>query len=124
MLNFQGRFDSLAKQGRDWQSLPKADASAPHYFSDTGHAVAPQFWAYWSSQGLEFDGKRGKSFNESLALFGMPLSEPAMELSATDGKTYLTQHFERARFELHPENAGTPFEVLLGLLGRELSGIK
>ena len=28
------------------------------------------------------------------------------------------QYFERARFELHPEKAGTPYEVLLGLLGR------
>ena len=47
-----------------------------------------------------------------------------MEKSSTDGSTYPTQHFERARFELHPENAGTPYEVLLGLLGRELTGIK
>jgi uncharacterized protein YkwD len=44
-----------------------------------------------------------------------------MEKSATDGATYLTQHFERARFEWHPENAGTPYEVLLGLLGAELA---
>jgi hypothetical protein len=29
------------------------------------------------------------------------------------------QYFERARFELHPENAGTPYEILLGHLGRE-----
>jgi uncharacterized protein YkwD len=114
-------FDSLAKQGRDWQTFPKGDPSAPHYFAETDHAIAPQFWGFWSSHGLEFDGQPGKSFNESLALFGFPLSEPIMERSATDGNTYLTQHFERARFELHPENAGTPYEVLLGLLGRELS---
>jgi hypothetical protein len=29
------------------------------------------------------------------------------------------QYFERNRFEYHPENAGTPFEVLLGLLGNQ-----
>ncbi|MCS7050576.1 MAG: hypothetical protein NZL87_03080, partial [Thermomicrobium sp.] len=29
------------------------------------------------------------------------------------------QYFERARFEYHPEHRGTPYEVLLGLLGRE-----
>jgi hypothetical protein len=45
-----------------------------------------------------------------------------VEINPTDGKPYLTQHFERARFEHHPENAGTPYEVLLGLLGRELTG--
>jgi hypothetical protein len=28
------------------------------------------------------------------------------------------QYFERAVFELHPENAGTQYEVLLSLLGR------
>jgi glycosyl hydrolase family 99 len=117
-------FDSLAKQGRDWNTFGKVDPSMPHYFAETGHAIAPQFWGYWSSHGLEFDGRAGKSFQESLALFGMPLSEPVMEKSATDGNTYLTQHFERARFEFHPENAGTPYEVLLGLLGRELSGIR
>jgi hypothetical protein len=29
------------------------------------------------------------------------------------------QHFQRARFEYHPEHAGTPYEVQLGLLGDE-----
>jgi hypothetical protein len=117
-------FDSLVAQGRDWNRFGKVDPGMPHYFRETGHAIAPQFWGYWSSHGLEFDGQPGKSFEESLALFGFPLSEPVMERSATDGGTYLTQHFERARFEFHPENAGTPYEVLLGLLGRELSGIR
>jgi len=117
-------FDSLAKQGRDWQRFPKGAPSAPHHFAQTGHAIAPQFWSYWASHGLEFDGQGGKSLQESMALFGLPLSEAVMEKSATDGNTYLTQHFERARFEFHPENAGSPYEVLLGLLGRELTGIK
>jgi hypothetical protein len=117
-------FDSLQAQGRDWAAFPKGAAGAPYYFADTGHAIAPQFVAYWSSHGLEFDGQPGKSFQESLALFGMPLSEPQMETNPTDGKSYLTQHFERARFEYHPENAGTQYDVLLGLLGRELNGIK
>jgi hypothetical protein len=115
---------SLGVQGRDWQSFPKADPGAAHYFGDTGHAIAPQFWNYWASHGLEFDGRGGTSFNESLALFGLPLSEPAIETNPTNGQQYVTQHFERARFEYHPEHAGTAYEVLLGLLGRELTGIK
>jgi hypothetical protein len=114
---------SLGAQGRDWQTFPKAGPSAPHYFGETGHAIAPEFWPYWSSHGLEFDGRGGKSFNESLALFGLPVSEAVMETNPTDGKQYLTQHFERARFEYHPENQ-PPYDVLLGLLGRELTGIK
>jgi len=29
------------------------------------------------------------------------------------------QYFERNRFEYHPENEGTRYNVLLGLLGRQ-----
>jgi hypothetical protein len=116
--------DSLSAQKRDWQTFGKVGPDQPHYFAETGHAIGPQFWGYWSSHGLEFDGRPGASFNESLALFGLPLSEPVLEKNPTDGKEYLTQHFERARFEYHPENAGTQYEVLLGLLGRELTGTR
>jgi hypothetical protein len=111
--------DQLAAQGRDWQTFPKADPATPHYFAETGHAIAPQFWGFWSTNGLEFDGnQKAKSFNESLALFGMPVSEAQMEQSS-NGQMYLTQWFERARFEAHPENQ-PPYDVLLGLLGADL----
>ncbi len=111
--------DSLTAQGRDWQAFPKADPAAPHFFPETGHAIAPQFWGFWSSHGLEFDGnKKAKSFQESLALFGMPVSEAQMEPSS-NGQMYLTQWYERARFEHHPENQ-PPYDVLLGLLGADL----
>jgi hypothetical protein len=51
--------------------------------------------------------------------FGYPISQPFLELSKDDGKTYLVQYFQRARLEYHPENMGTRFEVLLGRLGAE-----
>ncbi len=51
--------------------------------------------------------------------FGFPLSQPFMERNKDDGKTYLVQYFERQRFEYHPENKGTRYEVLLGRLGAE-----
>src|SRR5438445_1130370 len=38
------------------------------------------------------------------------------EKSDTDGKVYIVQYFERAVFELHPENE-PPYNVLLSLLG-------
>ncbi|GAB4162711.1 MAG: hypothetical protein Fur005_21530 [Roseiflexaceae bacterium] len=116
--------DRLVARKIDWQQFPKANPNAANYFPQTGQAIAPEFYGYWSSQGLEFDSQPGKSFEESLALFGLPLSPAQMEVSQTDGGTYLTQHFERARFEYHPENAGTPYVVLLGLLGRETTGIR
>ncbi len=109
--------DRLKQQGRDWNAFAKADPSAPHYFSQTAHAIAHSpFWAYWSSHGLEFDGQRGTSFGESLALFGLPLSEPQVETNSS-GDTVTTQWFERARFEDHGARG-----VLLGLLGNETGG--
>ncbi len=50
---------------------------------------------------------------------GYAISNAFNEVSPTDGKTYLVQYFERARFEYHPEYAGTPSVILLGLLGGE-----
>ena len=106
----------LELTGRDWQSFPKMDPTDPNYFQETGFAIAPEFWDYWSSHGLEF-GDPGYSFREALLLFGFPISPPQMETNP-DGDTVLTQWFERARFEYHPDNA-PEFQVLLGRLGAE-----
>jgi hypothetical protein len=107
----------LTRQGRDWSSFPTVDPASAHYTPVTGHAIAPEFWEYWSGHGLEF-GDPGVSERESLALFGYPLSEPMLETNV-DGDMVLTQYFERAVFEYHPENAGTPYVVLLRRLGAE-----
>jgi Alkaline phosphatase PhoX len=111
--------DALEQQGRDWFSFPRADPSAPHYFAETGHAIGAQFWDYWRTHGLEF-GDRSVTFRESLALFGYPISEPAVEANSS-GDSVLTQWFERARFEYHPDNPN-PYKVLLGRLGAETAG--
>jgi hypothetical protein len=78
-----------------------------YFFGPTSHNVSGVFLQYWRAHG-------------GLAVYGYPINEARMETS-TDGKEYLTQWFQRSRFELHPENAGTPYEVLLGLLGRQLA---
>jgi hypothetical protein len=111
--------DALEMQGRNWFSFPKADPTAPHYFAETGQAIAPQFWDYWRAHGLEF-GDRGVSARESLALFGLPISPAEIETNSS-GDNVLTQWYERARFEFHPNNPD-PYKVLLGLLGRETAG--
>ncbi len=83
------------------------------YFAATSHSVCSAFPKYWSSHGLEF-GDSGVSYRESLALFGYPISE-----AYVDPQTgLLTQYFERAVFEYHPENAD-PYKVLLRRLGAE-----
>lgn len=111
--------DVLAKQGRDWQQFPKLVGMPEgcRFFSETGHTLCEPFLSYWQNHGLEFDGRPGYSSGESLALFGLPLSDPQPEV-LSDGRTYTVQWFERARFESHPENA-PPYDVLLGLLGVE-----
>jgi hypothetical protein len=55
-----------------------------------------------------------------LVHFGYPISDEFTETNPEDGADYTVQYFERARFEYHPEFAGTEFEVLLGLLGNEM----
>src|SRR5258706_2583900 len=100
--------DRLQQQGRDWFTFPKADPSTPHFYASTGHAIAPQFWDYFRTHGLDLS-QPGTTEAESLALFGLPVSEPAMETNASNA-TVMTQWYERARFELHPENQ-PPYSV-------------
>lgn len=111
--------DRLNSQGRDWFAFSR---SAPQpgcrFFPETGHNVCGAFLSYWRTNGLELDGRPGKTPAESLALFGLPLSD-VVEETLSDGKTYQVQWFERARFERHPENP-PPYQVLLGLLGSEV----
>jgi hypothetical protein len=110
--------DRLEMQGRDWQTFPKGESKdGCLFFEQSGHSVCPPFLDYWRSSGLEFDGVAGKSYEESLALFGLPIGEPQTE--TVEGKEYTVQWFERARFEYHPENQ-PPYDVLLGLLGADL----
>ena len=77
------------------------------YFAETGHTLRNSFKRHWQSTG-------------GLAQYGYPISEEFYEVNPDDGQTYVVQYFERARFEWHPELMGTPYEVLLGLLGNQL----
>ncbi len=107
----------LQQQGRSWFDFPKGEPQAGClFFEETGHRLCEPFLSYWRSHGLEFDGRKGTSTAESLALFGQPISEPLVE-TRPDGRLLLVQWFERARFEDH----GTEGGVLLGLLGNELT---
>jgi len=89
-------------------------------FAETGQRACGAILAAWRAGGLELDGRPGFSEAESLALFGLPLG-PLETRTLADGRAYQVQWFERARFELHPENS-PPYDVLLGRLGAELRG--
>jgi hypothetical protein len=107
----------LKQQGRDWTTFPTAHPTTPHYVDQTGHAIDDRFWEFWSNRGLDL-GDPGVSYREAVALFGYPLSEAMVETNA-DGDTVLTQYFERAVFEHHPENP-PEWQVLLRRLGAEV----
>jgi hypothetical protein len=110
--------DRLAQQGRDPFTFPTSPPQPGcRYFPETQHNVCGDILAAWRANGLEFDGRAGKSEAENLALFGLPLSDLMTE--EIEGRPYQIQWFERARFELHPENQ-PPYHVLLGLLGNEI----
>ena len=116
--------DRLRWQSVDWQRLPRAAAPSDGciWFAQTSHTVCDQaagrgFQTYWRTHGLHDPALN--SFQQSLALFGLPLSEATIEINPTDGQPYLTQWFERARFEWHPTGAGTSDQVQLGLIGKQ-----
>jgi hypothetical protein len=112
--------DRLGQLRRDWKTFPRIAPSGDcRAFAETGHAICGELLAAWRAGGLNLDSDPSINENESLALFGLPLSDATPE-RGSDGRTYTVQWFERARFELHPENQ-PPYNVLLGLLGRELS---
>jgi ELWxxDGT repeat protein len=117
--------ERLLQLGRNWQSEPRerGPQAGCLWFEQTGHNVCDQsggglgFKSYWQSHGLA--DSRLDSYGRSLALFGLPLTEPKMETNSS-GDTVLTQWFERARFEFHPNNPDA-YKVLLGLLGSEIA---
>jgi hypothetical protein len=88
-----------------------ASKDNPRYFPETKHTLGGKFRQYWESHG-------------GLAQQGYPISDEFSERSSLDGKTYRVQYFQRAEFELHPEYANTPYEVLLTQLGRQQYGRK
>jgi hypothetical protein len=77
-------------------------AQEGRYYEQTGLTLAPEFLAFYDAHG-------------GVPLFGYPVTPARTE------NGYLVQWTERQRLEYHPEHAGTPYEVLLGLLGRELT---
>jgi len=100
-------FGSAALGNRPERAAPPAVCDVDYTpFVETNHTLRGTFLAYWLANG-------------GLSIFGYPLTEELRETSASDGREYMVQWFERARFEYHPEYAGTAYAVLLGQLGRE-----
>lgn len=77
-----------------------------HYFAETEHGLRDRFLEFWEQNG-------------GLDMLGYPIGDEVQE-QLPDGQIYTVQYFERGRIEWHPQQAGTSFEMQLGLLGRAL----
>ena len=75
-----------------------------HYFPQTGHNVIGEFWAFY------------QSVPDAAVIFGMPITE---QFSTGDGSGLTVQYFEKARFELHPDQP-VGQRVTLTALGSKL----
>ncbi|HUP27643.1 MAG TPA: hypothetical protein VM409_04345 [Chloroflexia bacterium] len=112
LLGLLGTVASSSRQSQDAFKAVSNPGGGLTWFSQTGHTLGDStvggkaIASYWTRLG-------------GLKQFGYPISQPFAEVSKDDGKTYLVQYFERQRFEYHPENTGTQYEVLLGRLGAE-----
>ena len=106
-LTLLGRHFTQARAEPAFQWLASNPGGDRTFFPESGHTLGGAFRGFWQGRG-------------GLAAFGYPISEEFGEISPQDGQFYVVQYFERARFELHPDKLGTPYEVQLGQLGRQL----
>jgi spore germination protein YaaH len=106
LLGHIGRW-ALGERHIDPWSTATTPKDGSQFFPESGHNAGGVFLDYWNRHG-------------GLMSFGYPISEEMVEVNPEDHHSYVVQYFERARFEYHPEFAGTDHEVLLGLLGNEM----
>ncbi|MDQ5826458.1 MAG: S41 family peptidase [Chloroflexota bacterium] len=99
VFQYEGKYGAAGAPGQKASTAPGAQK-----FTETGKTVGGKFLEYWKSHG-------------GLAQQGFPISEEFTEVSQLNGKPYTVQYFQRAVFELHPENP-PPHDVLLSQLGR------
>lgn len=82
----------------------KAQQTIGYYFSQTGHNVTGEFWTFY------------QSVPDAAVVFGMPITE---QFTSADGSGLTVQYFEKARFELHPDQPEGQ-RVVLTPLGTDL----
>jgi hypothetical protein len=80
------------------------------YFPETRQTLGGKFLRFWQKRG-------------GLRVFGYPISEPFEEISPIDGQMRITQYFERARFEYHPEQLPAFYRQMERANGITLSGL-
>jgi hypothetical protein len=81
------------------------------YFPETGNTLGGKFQQFWEKRG-------------GLRTFGFPISEPFEETSQIDGQVRIVQYFERAKFELFPEELGDFYQQQVNAYGLRLQGLR
>lgn len=101
--------DLLDREGQSWKPGSETPQAGCRYFEITGYNLCGKFLSYWENNG-------------GLERFGYPITSVSQVQLTTEfpGTPLEIQYFERRRMELHPQNAA-PYDVLLGLLGNEIS---
>ena len=108
-----GRIGREATQGKVFiapASDQRNSTAASRYFDVTDHTLSGTFFSYWKAGG-------------GLTSFGYPISEQIMAV-ITPGTVTRVQWFERARMECVADGANECASINLGLLGREMTGIR
>ncbi|MGA7733647.1 MAG: hypothetical protein WCD37_20485, partial [Chloroflexia bacterium] len=103
LLSQLGTFQYRKKYPNGAPGQQPNTSAGSQLFTETGKRVGGRFLEYWRQNG-------------GLAQQGLPISDEFTEKSDLNGKEYRVQYFERAVFELHPENQ-PPYDVLLSHLG-------
>lgn len=93
--------ERAAQLGLEWPR--SSNTGEGLYFDATGQEITGDFLAFWRNNG----GER---------VFGWPISPATQMTNPTDNKTYITQYFQRARLEYHPDEE----RIILGALNSEL----
>ena len=89
-------------------AAPVPSTDTLRFYPEVNHTLSDPFLTYFDAHG-------------GLDRYGYPTSEQLQEQNNDGtGRTYTVQYFQRARMEHHPELAGTPSEVQLGLLGDQI----
>ena len=103
LLSLLGNFIYKQKYPQGGPRQAPNTSSGSVVFKETGKRLGGRFLQYWQQNG-------------GLPQQGLPISDEFEEKSELNGQTYRVQYFERAVFELHPENKA-PYDVLLSQLG-------
>jgi beta-lactamase class A len=89
-------------------SWPRSTATDNgQYFDQTGQSISGEFLDFWLNNG-------------AAKVFGYPISPAQSMRSPADDKTYMTQWFQKARMEIHPD-LPPGSRVVLAALGNELT---